>query len=106
MDHTGIETTVESSSSRHAVRLVGYVDAGNSHVVRDCLTACEPDRALEIDVGGLTFIDSSGIGVFVGQWKRWEDAGEPILLVEVPPAVQRVLDVTGLSAMYEPPAGS
>jgi anti-anti-sigma factor len=58
-------------------------------------------RALEVDLGGLTFIDSAGLGVLV----RMAQANGPDqlrFLGPVTPAVGRVLTLTGLDDLLQP----
>src|SRR5690349_11869919 len=50
------------------VSLVGELDLYNAHVVRERLTAAADDgggERLVVDLSGVTFIDSTGLGVLV-----------------------------------------
>lgn len=48
---------------------------------------------------GLTFADSSGLGVMVGAVKRAKVRGGAVALVETPEYLQRTLRVTGLDVL-------
>jgi anti-sigma B factor antagonist len=55
-----------------------------------------------IDMSEVTFLDSTGLSVLVATWKRFSEADErgSFRLVVNRPAVQRVLDVTGLAKVF------
>jgi anti-anti-sigma factor len=56
----------------------------------------EPER-LVVDLREVTFIDSSGLGVIVGQQKRSQERNERFAVaVGGSLAVQRILDLSGL----------
>lgn len=62
------------------------LDAGVAHIV--------------VDLAAMEFIDSSGLGVFVGALRRIRDAGGRLELVNLQPGARRVFDVTGLSETF------
>jgi anti-sigma B factor antagonist len=51
---------------------------------------------LEVDLSGVTFIDSSGLGALVALRHAAEAAGHPIALVITSPSVLRLFELTGL----------
>jgi anti-sigma B factor antagonist len=53
-----------------------------------------------IDLGGVTFLDSSGLKVLVATNKRTEQAGGSMSLVAAPHVVMRVLTVTALDKVF------
>src|SRR6266571_803816 len=58
---------VEERNGAVIVRLAGELDLYNAHALRDELVAAaerEPER-LVVDLSGLTFIDSTGLGVLI-----------------------------------------
>ena len=57
--------------------------------------------SITIDLGALTFIDSSGLRVLVSLSKDAQSQGATIALRNVPRHAQRVLDITGLSEWFE-----
>ena len=80
------------------VRLQGEIDM---HARQALLDVLEPlcarrGRTVEVDLAGVTFIDSTGIGVLV-TLHRLSDAATGLLVLSHPtPPVQRVLDLTGM----------
>ena len=80
----------------------GELDLHSASVLRSVLNEAEeagPDRVV-LDLGGLTFIDSAGIGVLVGALRRLEARGGTLTVVDVPNAIRRVFDVTHLSKAF------
>ena len=82
--------------------VVGEVDFGTAGSLADeAITATSGDTAhLVIDLGGVTFLDSSGLKVLVSTRKRAEQAGQSMSLVAVPRVVMRVLTVTALDKAF------
>lgn len=50
-----------------------------------------------VDLGGVTFMDSSGISEIVAANRRAHDGGTELVIVGPSPPVRRVLDLTGVS---------
>ncbi|MDH2412684.1 STAS domain-containing protein [Nocardioides sp. CER19] len=57
--------------------------------------------AIEIDLAGVTFIDSSGLGALVRLQKSATAGGQQLRLANVPRPVTRILDLTGLTELFE-----
>lgn len=55
---------------------------------------------LVLDFGGVTFVDSTGLGALVRLRKEAEQRGLRLRLEGVRPEVRRVLDLTGLSEIF------
>ena len=49
-----------------------------------------------VDLGGVTFLDSTGVGVLVGALKRAREAGGKLHFCNAQPRVNRVFEITGL----------
>ena len=67
-------------------------------VVRVSLGRC---AAVELDLGEVTFIDSSGLGALVRLRKEAEAMGSSFYLREVSAATDRLLQLTGLGEYFE-----
>jgi anti-sigma B factor antagonist len=53
-------------------------------------------RHLEIDLDGVTFIDSSGMGALLWAWNRLDAAGGELHAVHVHGAAARALELAGI----------
>jgi anti-sigma B factor antagonist len=54
-----------------------------------------------IDVSGMDFIDSAGLGVLVGALKRAREADVVLVLRGVQSSPRKVLSITGLDEIFE-----
>ena len=95
------------SSERHdgalgVIVLVGEVDIYTAPRFKECmleLLDAGIDR-LVIDLSGVTFIDSTALGVLIGGVRRVHSAGGAMALVVTNRAVERVLSITGLDRVF------
>jgi anti-sigma B factor antagonist len=76
----------------------GEIDLATSPQLRDALTHPDAHAAtVVLDLREVTFIDSSGLGVIVGQQKRAQEHDERFsVAVGGAAAVQRILELSGL----------
>lgn len=84
---------------RHAlVAMRGELDLAGAAGLRDRLrAACETAAGRVIlDMGELSFIDSTGLAILVEYDQRTRHAGGRLVLVAPQPAVVRILGITGL----------
>ena len=56
-----------------------------------------PCRHLVLDMGGVSFMDSSGIGMIIGRYKNAEKKGGQLALSNMNDAVAKLFDVSGLA---------
>jgi anti-anti-sigma factor len=94
---TPIEIT-KSGADAHAA-LAGDFDMAATFTVEPALERLvdDPDLArLTVDLSGLDFIDSTGIGVLLRLQTEAADRGIALALVPGPPEVQRVFETAGL----------
>jgi len=76
----------------------GEIDLATSPELRAELLKPEAEAPnIVLDLRQVTFIDSSGLGVLVGQQKRSQEDGRSFAIaVDEASAVQRILDLSGL----------
>lgn len=91
--------TISTSHLKDAisVSLSGELDLASAPRMEDCLASIEQQRPrrLVIDLGGLAFIDSTGLRILLLADARARDAGYELVLRPGEPPVQRVFEVTG-----------
>jgi anti-sigma B factor antagonist len=87
------------------VLLRGELDVGSVPETRETLLSLLADGFVNVtlDLEGLTFIDSTGIGVFVGGWRRAEARGGRFRLVNPTPRVRDAIQLVGLGHLFETP---
>lgn len=96
-------------------RLSGDIDLASAPTVRSRLNdvlAFGPEN-MRIDMAEVGFMDSQGLNILAGLHKRAQELGGQVVLVRVPDAIRRLLELTGLDAALDvepshgsPPPGS
>lgn len=82
-------------------RLAGQLDAYGAPMLREAMAAVSAFRAAVVDLSGVTFIDSAGLGVIANAVKRMRSAGSDIVLAAPRPAIARALDLAGMCRLVE-----
>ena len=93
---------MESIQGALVLRVDGEIDLKESDELRDQI-----DRRLEkerpsifvVDLKGTTFIDSSGIGLLLGRYKRINGWGGKMYIVGARPPVERLLRISGITRL-------
>ena len=91
--------TAGQSESATVVEVAGELDLHSAPQLR-----AELGRAIEsggaphvvVDLAGVTFLDSTGVGVLVGALKRARQADGSLHFCGAQPRVRRVFEITGL----------
>jgi anti-sigma B factor antagonist len=78
--------------------VLGEESANFRHLVKDLLTKC---KQIVLDLGGVTYIDSIGLGVLIGLLISAQKAGGDIKLANLKPRLIDVLGVTKLMTLFE-----
>lgn len=99
-----MKTRMESIGNTLIVKPNGEID-------QDCATdlRMEIDRELHrchaknliLDLGGVTFMDSSGIGVIIGRYKHIKALGGKTMIIRPQPQVDKILELSGLKKIVE-----
>jgi len=96
-----IEVSTEDTSSHLVVRIHGELDLATAPVVRTALddaVRAAGGRHVVLDLTGLAFLGSPGLGLLVGAWGRHTGGGAPFTVVAPSGgAPRRVLEITGLT---------
>ena len=86
------------------VAVHGDLDVDGAPELRRALVEAideHPGRQLILDLEGVDFIDSAGLGMLVAGLKRAKDRGGDLVLVATGQNVLRILEVTGLTRVFE-----
>ena len=62
------------------------------------MNRCCPERLI-LDFSGVTFMDSSGIGLIMGRWRLMQEQGGHLLVQGVPRSLRKVMKVSGLDKL-------
>ena len=91
-------------------RIRGEVDLKSADALRRELEASldhARPRILCLDLEGVTFIDSTGLGVILGRYRRLAREGGKMVIYHPQPQVRRLLEISGLARLMDiyPPEG-
>ena len=102
MSSTGIEIRERARDGVHTIELAGELDiTAVPSLEAEVRHLCEGERArdlrgITLDLGGLQFIDSTGIAAIVLVSRICAKHGYAFALLEGPRSVQRLFETTGL----------
>ncbi len=91
--------TIQSSEGTVTAYLQGEIDHHSAAALREEIDSCLTEgqvSLLILDFGGVTFMDSSGIGLVMGRYRQMEYAGGSLQLVNLPPHIYKVMRIAGL----------
>lgn len=82
------------------VELQGEIDLGAVPQFQESVAAaCGRGRSVVVDMAGVTFIDSSGLGVLIDARKELLARGCRLVLARVPAAARRTIGLIGLAPL-------
>ena len=90
------------------VRVVGEVDVAASPALREALVELiegQGNLSIQLDLEHMTFLDSTGIGVLVGALRALRRKGGTLTLANPRPSTFRVLEIAGLTQIFDIAAG-
>lgn len=88
------------------IALSGELDIATAPLVQEAVArAAAPGRTVRVDLGGLAFIDSTGMRAVLAAQRAAEQEGWTLRLGRAPDSVQRVFVVSGLESLlpFDPP---
>ncbi len=78
--------------------VLGEESANLRHLVKDVLTEC---NHIVLDLGNVSYIDSSGLGTLVGLYASAQKAGGGIKLANLNPRLKDMLQITKLFTVFQ-----
>lgn len=70
-------------------------------VFRNAVAEIEPGRRVIIDMAGVRFLDSCGVGALIAAVRRVREIDGTVSIAAVCPSVRRVLNLTGFDRIVE-----
>lgn len=88
---------------RSGVTIAGEIDMSNSSVLGDHLTGVveAEKKDVVLNMASVAFIDSTGLAVLIDARRHLGSYGRLLVLEAPSEAVSRVLEVTGLDALFQ-----
>ena len=80
----------------------GEIDLAVAGELRECLLEllAGGDDRIVVDLEGVEFLDSTGLGVLVGGLKRARERGGDLQVRDPRPQVRSVFEITGLAPVF------
>jgi anti-sigma B factor antagonist len=97
-----LEVEIAERGGHSVVCVRGEVDLATASQLRESLLDLtdRPEPRVIVDLEGVGFIDSTGIGVLVGGIKRARSQGGMLSLVCTQRRILKVLEITGLTRVF------
>jgi len=85
------------------LELRGVLDVASAPTFQTALRSIldEGGNRVAVDMAGVSFMDSSGLGVLIAAYRRLSGGGGRIALVNVVPAVHKVLQLTRTDRLFD-----
>lgn len=92
---------IDGTGATRTVYLEGTCDLATVPQLRQALHALGPPDVLRlvIDVGGLEFCDSTGLGTILGSLRRMREGGGELTIAGARGVVLRLLEITGIDTI-------
>lgn len=81
------------------IALNGELDEQTAEYTRTAMERCMENgrfTQIVIDLAGLRFMDSTGIGILIGRYKKMQARGVPIYIANPSLQAERIFKMTGL----------
>ncbi len=97
-----VRVTSEDVGARTVVHVSGEIDVSSADRLRErvSLLLSRERTDLVVDLTGVTFMDSTGLGLLVGTLKRVRTAGGRLVLVVDSERLLKVFRITGLHQVF------
>lgn len=106
MDHTdsddqsaidGFSVSIDDSGT---IVVVGDIDMASGPLLNAAIVAHEVGHRIVLDLGGVSFIDSSGLRSLLAASRRASLGESMVSLRSVGPEVTRLLEITGTASLF------
>ena len=98
-----MELAIEGNEEKITISLKGEIKSETCDNLRQAVlevAGSAAPKVLEINLGEVSFIDTSGLGVLVGLRAHLKKNGTQLVVSEPQPKVHRVFELTQLSKLF------
>jgi anti-sigma B factor antagonist len=90
---------LQQTEEANLMTISGELDLFEAKALRAALEPVvnDADRTLILDLGQLTYIDSTGIGIFVSVVKIRDENNGPFQVRHIPSGIKKLFDLTGIT---------
>jgi len=97
---TSLVLEVTARTDATCVSAVGEIDFASQGELERTLTDVGAHRPVELDLSGVSFIDSSGLAMLLSMRNLFAEGGSMLVLHAPSQNVRRVFELAGLSAAF------
>ena len=97
-----MQAEFENKDFEMVAKLNGEIDHHTAKQMRERIDAAVEGKRitlLKLDFGGVTFMDSSGIGLIMGRYKLMQSMGGRLELINVPAHLKKLMVLAGISKL-------
>jgi anti-sigma B factor antagonist len=98
------EFQIEERVGTHprVVAVSGEIDVATAPQLRECLhgVIAQGETTVVLDLLGVTFLDSTALGVLVGALKRCRELGGELHVVVADSRIVKIFEITGLTSVF------
>jgi anti-sigma B factor antagonist len=98
-----LSVKVERSGSRVFVQLNGELDVSTAPLLQSSLADVlgETPREIVLNLADLSYVDSTGLSLFITATKRAHAEGSKLVLQDPQASTQRLLEITNLTDFFD-----
>ena len=95
------ECEIIKNGKRLIARITCEIDHHTAKIIRESVDSTLADvfSVLELDFSGVSFMDSSGIGLIIGRAARAEDIGASLEVTGLSPRLRRLVCMSGVERL-------
>lgn len=94
-----MQVTSQKINDTLVISLVGELDEHSANYVREMMDKVMSENEQSqviVDLAGLEFMDSTGIGVMIGRYKKMKERGIPIFVANPSKQIDKIFMMTAL----------
>ncbi len=83
-------------------KITGEIDHHSARWLRMDIDTAIQDKSpkkLILDFSGVTFMDSSGVGLVMGRYRNMKERGGKVSLANMPEYIEKVMDLAGMDRL-------
>jgi len=98
-----LQVELLEENSVQCFKIIGEIDAFTAPVLRERLASAENVKGLqaELNLSEVGYMDSTGLGVFVGFYKAVKTNGGHVKITGVNNRLKRLFEITGLDEVID-----
>ncbi|MBB2483476.1 anti-sigma factor antagonist [Bacillus sp. APMAM] len=98
-----LTTNIRETDNQVQMDVNGEIDAYTAPKLREALKPFEGKKSIHVivDLSDVTYMDSTGLGVFVGLFKLLRENEGSLKLIGLSPRLKRLFQITGLAEIMD-----